>query len=49
MTDVGFDGPMFVTVLFVDPATHQPGGLVFNFGFPGAMAAFGDRMRSVQP
>jgi hypothetical protein len=49
VADPSFDDPMFITVLFVDPANDQPGGLVLNFGFPGAMAEFGDRMRSVQP
>ena len=49
VTDARFDEPLFVTVLFVNPATGQPGGVVVNFGFPGATAEFGDRLTSVQP
>ncbi|MDX7950320.1 hypothetical protein P7D22_03885 [Lichenihabitans sp. Uapishka_5] len=48
VSDTRFDDPLFVTVLFVNPATGQPGGLVVNFGFPGATAEFGDRLHSVQ-
>ena len=49
VADPSQDAPLFITVLFADPASGKRGGAVFNIGVPGAAAEFGDRLDADQP